>query len=351
MNLDQRSGVLQQIRPKGDWTIVVLPDTQYYAAFPERSRIWECMTRWIAENREAYGIKLVLHVGDIVNENLLPEWERARSAFAPLRNQLPLIVAAGNHDLGSAGVGSDRQTHLNRYFAANDPDLHGGLLVETFEANHLENAAYLFDEGVNQFLILSLEFGPRDAVLSWADRMVQRFPEREVLLVTHEHIDQASSLDRPNGFSQPTVSSGENSPYSYGIHTGPGSVNCGQQVWEKLVRKHENFAFVFNGHYKPVFRDSNGDLQRLDDITAGYRCDSLGKGGFVHAMCFNAQWAPNGGDGWMRLLRFTADGSSVYVQTFSPWRAARGQHAWRHGREHTFTLRRAGHHSGKAVRA
>ena len=95
MNPDRRSGPLRQIRPAGDWTIAGLPDTQNYAAFPERIRIWECMTRWIVDNRDAYGIKLVLHVGDIVNENILPEWERARTALAPLRAQVPLVVAAG----------------------------------------------------------------------------------------------------------------------------------------------------------------------------------------------------------------------------------------------------------------
>jgi hypothetical protein len=60
-------------------------------------------------------------------------------------------------------------------------------------------------------------------------------------------------------------------------------------------------------------------------------------------MLFNAQYdgggskeEGNGGDGWMRLLTFEPDGRAVTVRTYSPYREARGESAWRTDLEHEF---------------
>ena len=49
-------------------------------------------------------------------------------------------------------------------------------------------------------------------------------------------------------------------------------------------------------------------------------------------MLFNAQWAPRGGHGWLRLLEFQPDGRTVRVRTFSPHLARTSEDpskAWR----------------------
>jgi hypothetical protein len=60
--------------------------------------------------------------------------------------------------------------------------------------------------------------------------------------------------------------------------------------------------------------------------------DGLGKltsrtpaGRDVHQMLVNFQMKPNGGDGWLRLLEFAADGKTVQVYDYSPSRNERNE--------------------------
>jgi hypothetical protein len=81
----------------------------------------------------------------------------------------------------------------------------------------------------------------------------------------------------------------------------------------------------------------------MDDIAAGYRCDAPRDGGMIHHLMFNAQWAPNGGDGWLRLLEFHPNQTTVTVKTVSPWYLSQGRPGWRVGAKHGFTLKRSRH--------
>ena len=87
-----------------------------------------------------------------------------------------------------------------------------------------------------------------------------------------------------------------------------------------------------------------GDIVHLKDLTSAYRSDPNGEGQVTHQMLFNAQWAPRGGMGWLRLLEFQPDGRTVQVRTFSPHLAKAGNdpaQAWRRepSCEFTFTLK------------
>jgi hypothetical protein len=89
-----------------------------------------------------------------------------------------------------------------------------------------------------------------------------------------------------------------NSPYSYGVAKLPGeSVNDGQQLWEKLVSRHQNFRLTFNGH---VVGDGTGFLS-----SKGVH------GNVVHQMLANYQFNHEGGDGDMRLVEFKNDGNRL----------------------------------------
>ena len=80
-----------------------------------------------------------------------------------------------------------------------------------------------------------LEFGPRNAVLAWANQVVANYPDRRVILLTHTHIYADNTLHgrATNHLWTPT---------SY------GRANNGTDVWNKLLRLHPNTAFAFNGH-------------------------------------------------------------------------------------------------------
>ena len=54
----------------GSWTLILLPDTQYYSdRFPG---VFTLQTHWIAKNKEKYNIRYVLHLGDITDRNTEP---------------------------------------------------------------------------------------------------------------------------------------------------------------------------------------------------------------------------------------------------------------------------------------
>jgi hypothetical protein len=79
--------------------------------------------------------------------------------------------------------------------------------------------------------------------------------------------------------------------------------NNGQQLWNKLVRNHANFSMTFNGH---VGGDSVAYLKSVGD-----------HGNAVHQMLFNSQFEARGGNGWLRVIEFLADGRTVRVRTYS----------------------------------
>ena len=53
----------------GDFSIVVLPDTQYYTTNSSWMEHFYDQTQWIMDNRQSYNIKAVIHVGDIVESD------------------------------------------------------------------------------------------------------------------------------------------------------------------------------------------------------------------------------------------------------------------------------------------
>src|ERR1051325_10648648 len=54
--------------PPTAFSVVVLPDTQYYSSsWPD---IFAAQTRWIIKNRESEQIAFVLHTGDVVDSDL-----------------------------------------------------------------------------------------------------------------------------------------------------------------------------------------------------------------------------------------------------------------------------------------
>jgi hypothetical protein len=326
-------------RTPGSWTLAVLPDTQFYSEDPDLSEIWSCMMDWLVAERSRRNIRMVLHVGDLVNANVPDQWEAAANCMRRLRGELPVMVTTGNHDLGREGVGSDRHTYLND--AISHRDL--APMTGAYREGRAQNSFTCFEANGEQFLVLSLEFGPRDSRVEWAGSVLADFPEHRVLVLTHEHIDQESSLNRTDGFSCHSLPEGENSPYRYNLRHCPGGVNCGTEMWQKLYRHYPNIEFVFNGHYKAVKEDESGNRERLDDITTGYRCDETLDGGSIHQLLFNAQWAPNGGDGWLRLLEFHPNRMTVSVKTVSPWFILQDRPGWRTGPAHSFTLKRSRH--------
>jgi hypothetical protein len=281
----------------GSWTIAVLPDTQIYTT-GNLGHHFLNQTRWIAENAKKFNIAYVLHLGDIVNNNFLEQWELARQAISSLDGVVPYVLTTGNHDYGVNGRCDSRQTLFNDYFPYNRyqawPTL-GGVMTE----GRMENSFHLFSAGGRDWIVLSLEFGPRDATVDWANKILSEHPNRFGILVTHAYMycddTRYDERIRPDQ---------KWSPYKYGTAKDPAGTNDGEELWQKLVSKHPHMVLTLNGH---VLEDGLG---RLSSTGA--------HGNIVHQMLVNYQMNPEGGEGFLRLLEFLPDGKTLQVKAYSP---------------------------------
>ena len=278
---------------EGGFTLVVVPDTQKYTW--KRPELYALQAGWIAANIQRYNIAYVLHVGDITQHNNEEEWAAARRAQSLYSDLVPAAYAAGNHDLGPNGNTEARGSHFADYISLDDyrrrPGFGG---VYDREPDRTENSYHLFEAGGRQWLVLALEFAPRDDVVRWANDIVAAYPRRSVILLTHAYL--AADGTRFDGKKQ------SDGPAVYPLANSPEGSNDGEALWQKLVSRHANFALVISGHVG----------------IAGYLKSKGINGNTVHQLVVDYQDIANGGNAWLRLLQFLPDGKTVRVRDYTP---------------------------------
>ena len=310
------------------WSIIMLPDLQTYVKFGRNQPILELMTAWISENIENLNIQMVLCVGDLVehNEMINPDgvsgnqpsklqWESVSRAFERIDGRVPYINVLGNHDYGYKSI-ENRKSNFNQYFPI-DKNFQNMKILRDVALNAediptLENASFeITSPHGRKMLFISLEFAPRDTIISWAKTIVEaeKYKNHTVVILTHSYL---------NANNEHIVK--ENYPIE--------DYNYGEAIFEKLVKPSHNIQMVLSGH-----------IGSPDNPKAhiGFRTDNNASGKKVHQMVFNAQalgggWMGNGGDGWLRILEFMPDNKTVQVKTFSPFFAispTTQQFAWR----------------------
>ena len=97
-----------------------------------------------------------------------------------------------------------------------------------YEDNKLDNAYYYFTTDDATYLMLCLDFVPRDPVLEWANDVVEANLDCRVIVVTHSYLSYDGSYDDSSGYDT--------------------AGNNGQNVWDKLVSQHANIIMVLCGH-------------------------------------------------------------------------------------------------------
>jgi len=276
----------------GGYTFAVLPDTQVYSLlYPG---LFNAQTGWIAANAKRRNIVYVFGLGDITNNNTPVEWRNAADALSLLDGVVPYAVIPGNHDYGPSGDASNRVTLMNDYLpfakVAAWPTFGGA-----YEANKLDNTYHLFSVGKRNFILLALEWGPRDEVIAWANRLMDLNPDRYGIMITHAYLNN----DDLRYDIKDTAHPQDFDPHGYAT---PG-VNDGEELWQKLVRRH-SFVMVLNGH---VLGDGTGYLASKTDT--GITC---------HQMLSNYQFRNLGGESYMRLVEVLPDDKTIRVSTYSP---------------------------------
>ncbi len=279
----------------GSWSFAVLPDTQKCTA--NHPELFAAQTRWIVDHAEERNIRFVLHVGDIVDANEPGQWDVAYDSLSVLDGEVPYLLALGNHDYEDNA--STRETLFNDYFTGDLLDViesTGG----TYETGRLDNSYRLVETPAGQWLIMALEFGPRDQVLEWAGEVLEAYGSVPAVIATHAYL--YSDNKRHDADAHPDQN---HNPHDYGVAELAGGANDGQEMWDKLVSRHSNVVFVLNGHVIPH------GVARLTS--------TRGDGASVHQLLANYQDDPMGGDAYLRLVELGSDGATAQVRTYSPY--------------------------------
>ncbi len=247
---------------------------------------------------------------------------------------LPFAVAPGNHDYDSVWRDSRFPTDFSRinelkdergkitYF---DPEimgmLHAGGLNnfnQVFGAssdyyrdseryishfNGGANSAQLFTAGAYQFLHLTLEMQAGEAVLEWAQSVLDKHPDLPTIVNTHDYLD-VKGRRRPLAFID----------YA---RVDPSAHKHPEDLWQDFIRVNSQVFLVLSGHHAgQAYRvDRNQAAQKVHQVLADYQdrgrvaLDADGK-------------VLNGiGDGWLRLMAFDLgkQGPNIRVRTYSTY--------------------------------
>ena len=155
-----------------------------------------------------------------------------------------------------------------------------------------------FKVGDVKYLALNLEIGPHDNVLEWANKIVEDNPDYNVIVSTHAYLNNdGKTLDAAN----------PESPSNYGGDYYIGS-NNGDDIWNKLIKKHRNIVLVLSGH-----------IESPDIVMTKAQGDN---GNTVTQMLINPQGVDMdtvgiGSVGMVAMLYFSQDGKGVDVEWYS----------------------------------
>lgn len=278
----QRAARVDEQRP---FTIVMLPDTQRYSE--KRPDLFFAQTEWVKANRDRENIVFVTHVGDLVqNRSKKPqEWKVADEAMAVLDGVVPYGITIGNHDYDSDdGVKKGVATMYLEHFQP-DRRFKGCAGYGGSSPNGL-NSYHLVSGGGVDFIMLHLEVDAPDDALAWAGGVLEQHPARAAIVSTHTYMKHSKGEGRETRRE----------------YRKDG--NSGDEIWEKFIRRRPQIFMVLCGH-----------VTRLEEYRQFSRNDA---GADVLEMLADYQGRENGGDGWLRLIRFVPAAHEIQVRTYSP---------------------------------
>jgi len=271
-----------------DFTIVALPDTQYYTSSLNGGSpaIFNSQADWIVNNIASRNIVFVTQLGDCTEhgDQFEIEWQNADAAFDRIENPvttglsqgMPYGIAPGNHDQSPIGDPNGTTTFYNQYFGVSR------FLGRTYYGGHYgsnnDNHYELFSASGLDFIVVHLEYDPsaNASVLAWADSLLQTYNNRRAIVVTHYMI---------NG--------GNNASFS----------GQGQAIYNTL-KDNPNLFLLLGGH--------------VPSPAEGRRQDTF-NGKVVNSLMSDYQGRTNGGNGWLRIMTFSPANNTIQVQTYSPW--------------------------------
>jgi len=338
-----------------DFSIVVLPDTQYYHG--NYGYVFQDQVNWVVAHQNAFNVKAVVGVGDIVDGGGYPvdsagnvtgtcrtvppsgwqtQWQQARSAINVLNaHGIYYQPTIGNHDYDCEADRPQPRSASNYFHHFGNLGISPSAYFLDQYGNRTPNFYKTMKIGSAKFMILSLELFPQSWVVNAANALIAQF-NGPVIVATHAYLSSDGSgptfgatvppgtaYPLCSGFSSKTYGCLADSLHSYNP-VGGGTDGIG--LWYNLLSQHPNVFMALSGHVRnpnpgnyPTVPDYNGvgyvdcrvqswttwcsnpnrPIQILSDF------QGQGNGGYF-------------GYGYLRILTVSPSRKTVTVLTYSP---------------------------------
>ena len=272
-----------------DYSIAIVGDTQNltYSYNSALTALYD----WIVANAESKKIGFVVGVGDINEKDSDKEWLISSAEIEKLRNAgIPQsLVCGGTHD---SIPQFNKYLPYNEYVRAYDGKTVYGFYDDGTGVYSLSNSYQLITIGDVPYMFLSLEWAPKPGHVAWANEVIAAHPEYNVIISTHAYL--ADDGTHFNTWHHATPDG-----------TGKKEAHNGNELWNELVKKHENIVMVIGGHDTSDFvlmSESYGD-----------------NGNKVVELLVNPQHTDivHKGTGMVAMLYFSNGGRTVNLEYYS----------------------------------
>jgi hypothetical protein len=172
----------------GNFSIIWITDTQYLSE--SHPTYFDSLCRWIVNNAETYNVKMVVHTGDLVNDEWnTTQWINANHSMSLLLNAgIPYCWDAGNHDYNQTYWIGNQFSAFNPNDMAEKPywisDKFGG-----------ESTAVQFKTSDRDFLIINISNQANGTVLDWANNLLDSYPDSHAIVATHFYLNKTGGYE------------------------------------------------------------------------------------------------------------------------------------------------------------
>jgi hypothetical protein len=288
------NGQLKALANGDPFTVVLLPDTQYYMDEDSHGGLLAMFTKqidWIITTKTSNNIAYVGGLGDIVDDpTITTDWDQAKTQYARLTTAgVNWGVSVGNHDQNPYGnpAGSST-TNYNARFGRNyfhNSPWYGGNYAGV-ASNNNDSHYDFFTAGGIDFIVIHVEFDdgqdnttppvlPNQQATDtndWVDGILATYPSRKAIIITHSMVNSSALFSTQ-----------------------------GKVLYER-IKARTNVFMMYGGHF--YNRKHRSDTYNGNTINS-YLCDY--------------QDEPLGGDGYMRILKFRPTANQIDATSYSPY--------------------------------
>ena len=327
------------------WSMVFVPDIQNLTNAADYNETWKTMADWIADNVDDENIKHVIGAGDSTWGNNDEHYGYAMNGFNKFKDLVSWSNLIGNHDY-VWGKGDRDSTMYQKYFGEDAiqnsaaQETYVGYFKDPAGKTTTENSYYRFSVNGVKWMILQLEYHPRQSVLDWAKTILEKHDTDNVILATHAYLTGDGTY--ANNAYMDYIN--EDTDNASGGYIGDTT----EKIWADL-KAYSNIKLILCGH------STNGTGAVVE------KTETNAAGQSVPALMINAQDS-DAGDGYrdgaayyttkplgmLGILRFSKDSTKVALQYYSPTEEKSFSPKWNGNRdsnahEYVFTISQCKH--------